>query len=151
MVEAEESEEVGVEHLLRDVPSAMSSLADTSTPTTATLDHLLRSKHAALETLDAQLATLHGYLARVDAGAEPLDHGIAQAVQEMLMTMRSAPITLERLTELCNEMQRGIVLGELVRSVQALHDSIDAKLAEQARTPPLPHQTAVAVANAGSS
>lgn len=129
VVEAEEAEEVGVEHLLRDVPHAMTSLLDTSTPSPATIEHLLNARLTSLQSLDKQLAMIQGYLERVDAGHLPMNHSINLAIQEVLSGMpRLDP---ELLAQANSKLTTGVMIGELIRAVQSLHNCIDNKLAEQ--------------------
>lgn len=129
MIEAEEAEEVGVEHLLRGLPSATTGLLDTSIPTPATLDHLLGNKLHSLHALRTQLQDLHGYVQRVQRKELPLNHTANYELQNLFNTL---PRVKEQvLIETGNDLAVGIAVSELIRAVNALHDCIDNKLAEQ--------------------
>ena len=70
-IKAEESEEIGVEQLLRDIQRE-----DT---TTMAVD--IESKLRSLETLGDKLASVHLYLERVLKGSVPLNQGVCYALQ----------------------------------------------------------------------
>lgn len=155
-IEAEEAEEVGIEHLLRDVPQAVSSLLDTSTPTPSTLPHLLRSKLQSLRSLRQHLQNLRYHIQahlkspQNEGRGVALDPGVALGLQSLLATMprvqSSAPQQV--LQEATRKLMVGTVVSEVVRAVQALHDCIDNKLAEQQQSNPVsPTPAAASVAS----
>lgn len=131
-IEAEEAEEVGVEHLLRDVPTATSGLVNISVPSPATIDHLLQGKLRSLHALRTHLASMHGYVKRVQAGSLPLNHPINYALQDIFNGLPKIDELV--LLEHGNDLVIGTTVSELVRTVQALHACIDNKLAEQRAT-----------------
>lgn len=121
-----------MEHLLRGLPSATTGLLDTSIPTPATLEHLLGNKLRSLHALRTQLQDLHGYVQRVQRKELPLNHTANYDLQNIFNTL---PRVKEQvLIEAGNDLAVGMAVSELVRAVNALHDCIDNKLAEQKAT-----------------
>ncbi|CAL5335080.1 unnamed protein product [Camellia sinensis] len=102
-IAAHEVEEIGVEHLLRDVK-------DTTISTLATE---VTGKFAALKGLDARLRELCGYL--------DLD------VFNLLPNLNVAEL-IEAFAVKTNDMMLVIYLSSLIRSVVALHDLINSKM-----------------------
>ncbi|KAM0845091.1 hypothetical protein ACQ4PT_056625 [Festuca glaucescens] len=123
-IAAHEVEEIGVEHLLRDVK-------DTTISTLATE---VSSKLAALKGLDARLMEIRGYLDLVIEGKLPLNHEILYHLQDVFNLLPNLNVnelikafagnqTLET-----NDMMLVIYLSSLIRSVIALHNLINNKM-----------------------
>jgi len=115
-----EAEEVGVEHLLRDVK-------DTSISTLATQ---LSAKLRSLKSLISHLQEMHTYLTHVVNGRLPINHQILAQLQDIF---NLAPnLNMEELSKAfvikSNDMTLVIYLSSLIRSVIALHSLINNKL-----------------------
>jgi 26S proteasome regulatory subunit N8 len=115
-----EAEEVGVEHLLRDVK-------DTSISTLATQVH---AKLSSLKSLISHLHDMQRYLANVVAGKLPLNHQILSQIQDIFNLMPN--INVEEFTKSfavkTNDMMLTIYLSSLIRAVIALHSLINNKV-----------------------
>ena len=70
---AEEAEEIGVEHLLRDIKDT----------TVSTLAERVNAKLASLKGLKARLEDIHTYLKAVADGKLPVNHEITYLMQEI--------------------------------------------------------------------
>jgi len=115
-----EAEEVGVEHLLRDVK-------DTSVSTLATQ---VNSKLLSLKSLISHLQEMHQYLENVVSGKLPLNHVILAQLQDIFNL--SPNLNIEELAKSfaikTNDMMLVIYLSSMIRSVVALHSLINNKL-----------------------
>ncbi|TKY56839.1 26S proteasome non-ATPase regulatory subunit 7-like A [Spatholobus suberectus] len=120
-IAAHEVEEIGVEHLLRDVK-------DTTISTLAT-----ECKTHSLEefgTLDARLKEIRSYLDLVIDGKLPLNHEILYHLQDvfkLLPNLNVADLIMVFAVK-TNDMMLAIHLSSLVRSVIALHNLINNKV-----------------------
>jgi 26S proteasome regulatory subunit N8 len=115
-----EAEEVGTEHLLRDVRDVSVS----------TLTGEVYAKIDALKSLQARLANIRKYLEQVATGELPLHHEILFALQEVLSGLPriSEDRQLLQAFTLCgNDQSLLIYVATLVRSVLALHDLVNNK------------------------
>jgi 26S proteasome regulatory subunit N8 len=115
-VGAYEAEEVGVEHLLRNIrDTTESSLADQ-----------VRAKVSSLKALRNRLADVASYLTRVQAGSLPVNHQILYNLQDIFNLMPD--LALKELsaafTTNTNDNMMTIYISSLVRSICALHDLI---------------------------
>lgn len=119
-IEAEEAEEVGVEHLLRDLKdSAVSSLSQA-----------LSTRTGSLVALERQLEELEGYLEAVETGRLPPNQEIIAAAQNMfnlLPDVHGAASDLA-LTVKTNDQLAMIYMGSLARTAISLHELINNKL-----------------------
>jgi len=115
-----EAEEVGVEHLLRDVK-------DTTVSTLATQIH---GKLNSLKSLISHLQEIQAYLQNVVNGKLPLNHQILSQLQDILNL--SPNLDSEELAKgfavKTNDMMVVIYLSALIRSIIALHSLINNKL-----------------------
>jgi len=73
-IEAEEAEEIGVEHLLRDIKDS----------TTTTLATRVSEQLASLQGLQSRLSDIHTYLLDVAEGKLPVNHQIIYHLQDAL-------------------------------------------------------------------
>lgn len=120
-----EAEEIGVEHLLRNVKDA----------TISTLATDVAAKLQALRGLKGKLAEVQAYLAAVVDGRLPLNHDINGYLQDMfnLLPNMSAEHLSSALAVKSNDMMGVVYLAALIRSVLALHKLIDNKEGQKAR------------------
>jgi len=115
-----EAEEVGVEHLLRDVK-------DTSVSTLATKVH---GKLNSLKSLVSHLQEMHAYLQNTLAGKVPLNHTILSQLQDIFnLAPNIDPEELAKSFAVkTNDLMLVIYLSSLIRSIIALHSLINNKL-----------------------
>lgn len=138
VVEAEEAEEIGVEHLLRDVKD--NAVTDLSTKITNKLD--------SLRALQQQLSSIESYLQSVQSGKLPRNPAILYRLQEIfnLLPDLHSPEARKALTVANNEQSMMIFAGSVVRSVIALHELINNKMEDHSAV-----NTVVPVSNNTSS
>ncbi|GFP82198.1 26S proteasome non-ATPase regulatory subunit 7 homolog a, partial [Phtheirospermum japonicum] len=119
-IAAHEVEEIGVEHLLRDVK-------DTTISTLATE---VTGKLAALKGLDARLKEIRSYLDLVIEGKLPLNHEILYHLQDVFNLLPNLNVTelVKAFAVKTNDMMLVIYLSSLIRSVIALHNLINNKM-----------------------
>ncbi|KAF8394935.1 hypothetical protein HHK36_018874 [Tetracentron sinense] len=119
-IAAHEVEEIGVEHLLRDVK-------DTTISTLATE---VTGKLAALKGLDARLREIRGYLDLVVDGKLPLNHEILYHLQDVFNLLPNLNVAelIKAFAVKTNDMMLVIYLSSLIRSVIALHNLINNKM-----------------------
>lgn len=117
---AEEAEEVGVEHLLRDIKDT----------TVGSLSQKITNQLLGLKGLNSQLREIRNYLERVGNGAMPINHQIIYHLQDILNLLPD--ITHDNLTDVLyvktNDQMLVVYLASLVRSIIALHNLINNKL-----------------------
>ena len=115
-----ESEEVGVEHLLRDV-------RDT---TVSTLANQVTQKLGALKGLAARLLEVDSYLQNVLSGQVPVNHQVMYALQDIFNLLPN--LNLEQLVKAfaikTNDMMLAIYLASIIRAAIALHNLIDNRI-----------------------
>ncbi|KAI3988855.1 hypothetical protein MKX01_016426 [Papaver californicum] len=119
-IAAHEVEEIGVEHLLRDVKDT----------TISTLSTEVTGKLAALKGLDARLREIRGYLDLVIDGKLPLNHEILYHLQDVFNLLPNLNVTelIKAFAVKTNDMMLVIYLSSLIRSVIALHNLINNKM-----------------------
>ncbi|GER46652.1 Mov34/MPN/PAD-1 family protein [Striga asiatica] len=119
-IAAHEVEEIGVEHLLRDVK-------DTTVSTLATE---VTGKLAALKGLDARLKEIRSYLDLVIKEELPLNHEILYHLQDVFNLLPNLNVTelVKSFAVKTNDMMLVIYLSSLIRSVIALHNLINNKM-----------------------
>jgi 26S proteasome regulatory subunit N8 len=119
-----EAEEIGVEHLLRDVKDAEAP---------GSLAARLQARLAAVRGLTGRLAELRGYLERVAAGTLPLNQEVLTLLQEAMTLVGRTAAAGQSVTEAfavrTNDMMLGVYIGSVVRAITALHDLINNKIA----------------------
>lgn len=117
---AYEPEEIGVEHLLRDVKDASVS----------TLATEVSRKLASLKGLNSQMGDIKKYLKLVAEGTLPINHEILNYLQEILNLLPN--LDLEEMIKSfaieTNDMMLVIYLASMIRSVAALHNLINNKM-----------------------
>eukprot|EP00931_Biecheleriopsis_adriatica_P076768 TRINITY_DN50443_c0_g1_i1.p1 TRINITY_DN50443_c0_g1~~TRINITY_DN50443_c0_g1_i1.p1 ORF type:complete len:353 (+),score=102.48 TRINITY_DN50443_c0_g1_i1:83-1141(+) len=119
-VGAFEAEEVGVEHLLRDIKNASAS----------TLAVRVGDKIGALKGLAMRLREISQYLSQVVAGKLPMNQEIIYQLQEIfnLMPDQDSEELVKSLATETNDMMLALYLGGMLRSTVALHNLINNKM-----------------------
>jgi 26S proteasome regulatory subunit N8 len=117
---AMEAEEVGVEHLLRDI----------NDPTVSTVASLIKSKMSGLATLTEKLLECKDYLEAVAAGKHKGSPEIVanlQTIWSLLPNLNHDELVRSMIVK-TNDMHMAIYLAALIRSVIALHDLVNNKI-----------------------
>lgn len=117
---AMEAEEVGVEHLLRDI----------NDPTVSTVASLIQGKIAGLTTLTEKLVECKDYLEACASGSIKVNPDIVanlQTILNLLPNLNTEEMVRSMLIK-TNDMHMAIYLSALIRSVIAIHDLINNKI-----------------------
>lgn len=117
---AMEAEEVGVEHLLRDI----------NDPTVSTVASLIQGKISGLATLTEKLIECQDYLESCVRGDQKVNPEIVanlQTILNLLPNLNTEEMVRSILIK-TNDMQLAIYLSALIRSVIALHDLINNRI-----------------------
>jgi 26S proteasome regulatory subunit N8 len=120
-VGAYEAEEIGVEHLLRDIANA----------DTTTLSSRIGSKVTALESLASRLRDLASYLGQVAEGKLPQNPEIIYQLQEIFNLLPSdmAYPELSRAFNIeGNDEMLSLYMGSVMRATMGLHNLINNKI-----------------------
>lgn len=119
-VGAYEAEEVGVEHLLRNI-------RDT---TESSMTDQVRAKVSSLKALRNRLQDMASYLSKVQAGQLPVNHSILYNLQDMFNLMPDLAVAevASAFTVNTNDNMMSIYVSSLIRSICALHDLINNKI-----------------------
>jgi 26S proteasome regulatory subunit N8 len=131
-IEAEEAEEIGVEHLLRDLKESSGDLATRIT-----------SQLESLRGLQSRLKEVAVYLGKVLKNELPVNHAILEVLQDVFNLLPNLSPTpagsgaavgdLERSFRVkTNDQLMCIYLSSMIRAVLALHDLIDSGIDESA-------------------
>lgn len=117
---AEEAEEVGVEHLLRDIKDT----------TLGTLSQRVTNQLMGLKGLNMQIHQIRSYLDAVVSGKLPINHSIIYLLQDIFNLLPDATTeTFVKSTYVkTNDQMLVVYLASLVRSVIALHNLINNKI-----------------------
>lgn len=115
-----EAEEVGVEHLLRDI----------NDPTVSTVASLIKGKMAGLATLTEKLVECKDYLQDCVDNNKPVNAEIVANLQTILNLLPNlnTPELVKSMIVKTNDMHMAIYLASLIRSVIALHDLVNNKI-----------------------
>ena len=117
---AMEAEEVGVEHLLRDIHD----------PTVSTVASQIQAKLSGLTTLQEKLVECKDYLeacARGDTKVNPDIIANLQTILSLLPNLNTDVLVRSMMVK-TNDMHMAIYLAALIRSVIALHDLVNNKI-----------------------
>ncbi|KAL7566715.1 hypothetical protein ACA910_017771 [Epithemia clementina (nom. ined.)] len=117
---AVEAEEIGVEHLLRDI----------NDPTVSTVASLIKGKVAGLSTLTEKLVEAKDYLEAVvrgDLKAHPEIIANLQTVVNLLPNLNQEDLVRAMIVK-TNDMLSAIYLASIIRTVIALHNLINNKI-----------------------
>lgn len=117
---AEEAEEVGVEHLLRDIKDT----------TVGTLSQRITNQLLGLKGLHSQIREIRNYLVQVVQGNLPINHQIVYQLQDIfnLLPDISHGNFVDSLYVKTNDQMLVVYLAALIRSIIALHNLINNKL-----------------------
>lgn len=136
IIEAEEAEEIGVEHLLRDIRDVA----------VGTLSTRITSQLQSLQGLHLRLRDIGHYLQKVLDHELPVNHAILGNLQDVfnLLPNMAAPSTTPRangteaqphnsdlaraMSIKTNDQLMAIYLSSLIRAITAFHDLIDNKI-----------------------
>ncbi|OOQ84082.1 26S proteasome regulatory subunit rpn-8 [Penicillium brasilianum] len=136
IIEAEEAEEIGVEHLLRDIRDVA----------VGTLSTRITSQLQSLQGLHLRLRDIGQYLQKVLDHELPVNHAILGNLQDVfnLLPNLSTPTTTQRISgqetqiensELAramsvktNDQLMAIYISSLIRAITAFHDLIENKI-----------------------
>ncbi|EDR06575.1 uncharacterized protein LACBIDRAFT_190981 [Laccaria bicolor S238N-H82] len=118
-IEAEEAEEIGVEHLLRDIKDS----------TTTTLATRVSEQLSSLRGLQSRLSDVQKYLVDVAAGKMPVNHQIVYRLQDALNLLPDLTDsgTTQSFASSTNDQMLVVYLSSLLRAVIALHALVDNK------------------------
>ena len=124
-VGAYEAEEIGVEHLLRDVKDA----------TVSTLATRVAGKLDALRSLEERLKEVRCYLDAVTGGVLPLNHDVLALLQDVfnLLPNLSVAELVRAFAVQTNDAMLVIYLAALVRAVTGVHNLISNQVTNRAR------------------
>jgi len=115
-----EAEEVGVEHLLRDI----------NDPTVSTVASLIKGKITGLATLTEKLVECKDYAESCVRGETKVNPEIVanlQTILNLLPNLNTEELVRSMVVK-TNDMQMAIYLSALIRSVIALHDLVDNRI-----------------------
>lgn len=118
-VGAYEAEEVGVEHLLRDI----------NDPTVSTLASRVQHKLTGLHNLKSKLESMQAYLRNVAAGKMPLNNQVVYNLQDIfnLLPNLNLDALVKAFVVKTNDMHLAIYVASLIRAVLALHTLVANK------------------------
>lgn len=117
---AEEAEEIGVEHLLRDIKDNA----------VGTLSTRISTQLGSLAGLQSRLEEIRDYLQKVVAGKLPVNHQIIYNLQDIfnLLPNLEAQHMVQAFSTKTNDQLLMIYLSSLIRAVIALHNLINNKI-----------------------
>ncbi|KAH6902749.1 maintenance of mitochondrial structure and function-domain-containing protein [Coprinopsis sp. MPI-PUGE-AT-0042] len=118
-IEAEEAEEIGVEHLLRDIKDS----------TTTTLATRVAEQLASLQGLQSRVSDVQKYLVEIAEGKTPINHQVIYHLQDalnLLPDLSDAALT-QSFAASTNDQMLVVYLSSLLRAVIALHALVDNK------------------------
>lgn len=117
---AEEAEEIGVEHLLRDIKDNA----------VGTLSTRITGQLSSLSGLQGRLEEIRDYLEKVVAGQLPVNHQIIYNLQDIfnLLPNLESQFMVQAFSTKTNDQLLLMYLSSLIRSVIALHNLIDNKI-----------------------
>eukprot|EP00752_Nemacystus_decipiens_P001673 g1624.t2 len=119
-VGALEAEEVGVEHLLRDI----------NDPSVSSLANQIKHKLSALSGLKTKLEEMQTYLKNVLDGKLPVNNQIVYNMQNIFNLLPNLNVDelVRSMLVKTNDMHLVIYVSALIRSVVALHDLVNNKI-----------------------
>lgn len=117
---AEEAEEVGVEHLLRDIRNV----------TVGTLSQRITNQVSSLKGLHQHLQDIHAYLEQVISGKLPTNHTIMYHLQDIFNLLPNLNVDefIRSITVKTNDQMVVIYLASMIRAIIALHNLINNKV-----------------------
>jgi 26S proteasome regulatory subunit N8 len=119
-VEADEPEEIGVEHLLRDI----------NDPSTSTLAMHIKQKLFGINNLVKRLDEIKTYLENVLSERLPVNNQILYNLQNILNALPNLTVSLfiKSLQIKTNDIYLSMYLSSLIRAVIALHSLLQNKI-----------------------
>lgn len=119
-VSAYEAEEVGVEHLLREIKNLDIN----------SLENKIKDKVASLTTLQSKIKIMEDYLQDIYDGKVTADQNLVFQIQNILMKLGQSTDQefLKQLGKQINEGYQQLYVGSVMNTVMKLHDLIDNKL-----------------------
>ncbi|KAJ3392626.1 proteasome regulatory particle subunit [Lobulomyces angularis] len=120
LIEAEESEEIGVEHLLRDIKDNAQG----------TLSTKITNQLNSLKGLETRLTEIKDYLEKVKNGLLPINHQIIYNLQDIfnLLPNLNIPAFAKSFSIKTNDELLVIYVCSLIRAVIAMHNLIENKI-----------------------
>ncbi len=120
LIQAEEAEEVGVEHLLRDI----------NDPSTSVLAMQIKQKVDSLQALIGRLTEIRAYLCNVIDGKMPINNQISYNLQNILNLLPNLNVEelVKSMLVKTNDIHLVMYVSALVRSILALHDLLNNKI-----------------------
>ncbi|KAK3085308.1 hypothetical protein FSP39_001322 [Pinctada imbricata] len=117
---AEEAEEVGVEHLLRDIKDT----------TVGTLSQRITNQLTGLKGLDSHITDINGYLQKVTSKQLPVNHQIIYHLQDVFNLLPDVNLQefVRSMYVKTNDQMLVVYLASLIRSIVALHNLISNKI-----------------------
>eukprot|EP00112_Aurelia_sp_Birch-Aquarium-sp1_P000052 Seg1001.9 transcript_id=Seg1001.9/GoldUCD/mRNA.D3Y31 product="26S proteasome non-ATPase regulatory subunit 7" protein_id=Seg1001.9/GoldUCD/D3Y31 len=117
---AEEAEEVGVEHLLRDIRNI----------TVGTLSQQITNQLMSLKGLQSHLQDIQTYLEQVAAKKLPINHAIVYQLQDVFNLLPNLNIDdfVKSFLVKTNDQMLVVYIASMIRSIIALHNLINNKL-----------------------
>ncbi|KAI0237026.1 26S proteasome non-ATPase regulatory subunit 7 [Lamellibrachia satsuma] len=117
---AEEAEEVGVEHLLRDIKDT----------TVGTLSQRVTNQLMGLKGLFSQLRDIESYLEKVSLGTLPINHQIIYHLQDIFNLLPDINLRefVRSMYIKTNDQMLVVYIAALIRSIIALHNLINNKI-----------------------
>lgn len=117
---AEEAEEVGVEHLLRDIKDT----------TVGTLSQRITSQLMGLKGLHSHIKDIHSYVGKVVSGKLPINHQVVYQLQDIFNLLPDVKLCdfVRSMHIKTNDQMLVVYLASLIRSIIALHNLIDNKI-----------------------
>lgn len=133
IIEAEEAEEIGVEHLLRDIRDQA----------VGTLSSRITSQLQSLQGLHLRLREIQSYLRKVSTKELPVNHAILGNLQDVFNLLpnlstpkpsddnkgvKSESELAHAMSVKTNDQLMAIYLSSLIRAITAFHDLIENKI-----------------------
>eukprot|EP00123_Amoebidium_parasiticum_P009310 comp19392_c0_seq1/m.22413 comp19392_c0_seq1/g.22413 ORF comp19392_c0_seq1/g.22413 comp19392_c0_seq1/m.22413 type:complete len:324 (-) comp19392_c0_seq1:238-1209(-) len=120
---AEEAEEIGVEHLLRDIKDS----------TAGTLAQRISNQLNSVRGLHSHLKEIHEYLLEVAEGKLPVSNQITYEMQDIFNLLPNLNVEelVQSFSVKTNDQMLVIYLSAMVRSIIALHNLINNKIANR--------------------
>ncbi|XP_071957493.1 26S proteasome non-ATPase regulatory subunit 7-like [Antedon mediterranea] len=117
---AEEAEEVGVEHLLRDIKYTR----------VGTLSQRITGQMLGLKGLNSQIQGIESYLDKVTTGKLPINHQIIYQLQDIFNLLPDTNLAefVKSFLVKTNDQMLVVYLASLIRCVIALHNLINNKV-----------------------
>ncbi|KAJ5775939.1 uncharacterized protein N7511_000950 [Penicillium nucicola] len=117
IIEAEEAEEIGVEHLLRDIRDVA----------VGTLSTRITSQLQSLQGLHLRLRDIGQYLQKVLDKELPVNHAILGNLQDVFNLLPNLELA-RAMSVKTNDQLMAIYISSLIRAITAFHDLIENKI-----------------------